>query len=371
MNVNLEKAGRIRKAIATGLLSRSAASARPAPLPDVTPSADSIFTAMPRRRQVRLQAKDDFGLIPGRELEAIKVGPLKAFRRLLVWIRALSWFMFGTLWASIRRHESEELRAVRLRQMFERAGGTLIKIGQQMSIRLDLLPLRTCEELALMLDQVPAFPTAEAITVIERATGQKLETIFSAFDPEPIGAASIACVYQAVLRDTGEKVAVKVRRPHIREMFEADFRVLDLLTLFAEGLTFLRPGFAQNLRKEFRATLSSELDFRREARLQDLVRRRAKNAARDFFTAPRIFAQYSNDEVLVQEFVSGMWLSEVLAGVERGDEAAQARMKERHIGPEDLAARLIYTANLGLFERAVFSAHPTPVHMLIRDRGQS
>src|SRR5258708_39077478 len=114
MNVNLENARRIRKAIATSLLSRSAASA--APLPDVTPSADSIFTAMPRRRQVRLQAKDDFGLIPGRELEAIKIGPLKAFRRLLGWIRALSWFMFGTLWASIRRRESEELLAIRLRQ---------------------------------------------------------------------------------------------------------------------------------------------------------------------------------------------------------------------------------------------------------------
>src|SRR5258706_10682168 len=359
MYVNLENARRIRKAVATSLSSRAGASPPTAPLSDVIPSADSVFAAMPRRRQVSVQAHDDFGLIPAHELETIRVGPLKAFRRLLVWIRALSWFMFGTLWASIRRHESEELRAVRLRQMFERAGGTLIKIGQQMSIRLDLLPLRTCEELALMLDQVPAFPTAEAITVIERATGQKLETIFSAFDPEPIGAASIACVYQAVLRDTGEKVAVKVRRPHIREMFEADFRVLDLLTLFAEGLTFLRPGFAQNLRKEFRATLSSELDFRREARLQDLFRRRAKKAARDFFTAPRIFAQYSNDEVLVQEFVSGMWLSEVLAGVERGDEAAQARMKEMNIDPEILSGRRVYTVNWGLFGHIAFLATPT------------
>src|SRR5258707_7125380 len=270
MYVNFENGRRIRKAVAPSLSSRAGASPPTAPLSDVIPSADSVFAAMPRRREVSVQAHDDFGLIPAHELETIRVGPLKAFRRLLVWIRALSWFMFGTLWASIRRHESEELRAVRLRQMFERAGGTLIKIGQQMSIRLDLLPLRTCEELALMLDSVPPFPTDQAIEVIERTTGQKLETIFSAFDPVPIGSASIAWGYQAVLRDSGDKVAVKVRRPGIWKVFEADFRVLDWLTRFAELLTLTRPGYAENLRIEFRNVLSSELDFRREARYQEL-----------------------------------------------------------------------------------------------------
>src|SRR5258705_321448 len=182
MYVNLENARRIRKAVATSLSSRAGASPPTAPLSDVIPSADSVFAAMPRRRQVSVQAHDDFGLIPAHELETIRVGPLKAFRRLLVWIRALSWFMFGTLWASIRRHESEELRAVRLRQMFERAGGTLIKIGQQMSIRLDLLPLRTCEEFAQRISRNlifrAGFSPRGALTGSLSATGQESRARF-------------------------------------------------------------------------------------------------------------------------------------------------------------------------------------------------
>src|SRR5262249_39629000 len=153
------------------------------------------------------------------------------------WYGAIGAFIAGTLWDVIRRRDSQDRRAVRLRRIFERAGGTLIKIGQQMSIRLDVLPVRYCEELALMLDSVPPFPSEDAIAVIERCTGKKLEEIFSAFDPQPIGSASIACVYQAVLRDGGEKVAVKVRRPGIWKLFEADFRVLDVLTTMAEKLT--------------------------------------------------------------------------------------------------------------------------------------
>src|ERR1700682_3926562 len=128
MYVDLESTRRIRKAVAASIAARSNASIQPASLPDPIPPTENIFAAMPRRTQVRTPARDDFGLIPGRELEAIKISPLKVFRRLLAWISALSWFMTGTLWAVIRRRESEEQRAIRLRQMFEQAGGTLIKI---------------------------------------------------------------------------------------------------------------------------------------------------------------------------------------------------------------------------------------------------
>ena len=77
-----------------------------------------------------------------------------------------------------------------------------------------------------MLDRVPPFPTEEAIAVIERMTGKPIRETFAVFDPEPIGSASLSCVYQAQLF-TGELVAVKVRRPGIGRKFAADLRALD------------------------------------------------------------------------------------------------------------------------------------------------
>jgi ubiquinone biosynthesis protein len=331
-----------------------------------TAPTDDVLGPMPRRTQVQAQPAETLGRLPAVATGTPKVGILQVLNRLRVWFSSIAAFSLWTLWDLVRRRDSQERRAVRLRRVIERAGGTFIKVGQQMSIRLDLLPVRYCQELALLLDSVPPFPLAEAIAVIERTTGKKLDEIFSAFDPEPIGSASIACVYQAVLKDTGGKVAVKVRRPGICEVFEADFQVLDALTKSAEWLTIVRPGFAENFRSEFRTVLSSELDFKREARLQELFARRARKAAQNFFTAPKVYAEWSNEEVLVMEFVSGMWLSEVLLGVEHADAAALARMRELNLDPKTIARRLLYTNSWGLFDNLAFHADPHPANIVVR-----
>jgi hypothetical protein len=190
----------------------------PPSLPSTEEGAGNVLAPMARRKQVQVGPTDAPSLLPTPTIDHVEVSAFKVLGRLHVWLGSINAFVLGTAWDVIRRRDSEDRRAIRLRQIFENAGGTLVKIGQQMSIRLDMLPVRICEELSLMLDSVPPFPTEEAIAVIEQTTGRKLEEIFSAFDPEPIGSASIACVYQGVLRDTGEKVAVKVRRPGIRKL---------------------------------------------------------------------------------------------------------------------------------------------------------
>jgi predicted unusual protein kinase regulating ubiquinone biosynthesis (AarF/ABC1/UbiB family) len=355
---------RVRKALADSRRRQLLAQAEM--VPPVDNGTDEVIRPMSRRAQVKSQPFDDFGLIPDHLEHWPRANIFKTLRRLITWVNTFGTFALVTMWVSLRHRDTEELRAVRLRQAFERVGGTLIKIGQQMSIRLDLLPVVYCEELSLMLDQVPAFPVEQAITVIERATGRRLSDLFSAFDPEPIGSASIACVYQAVLRETGQKVAIKVRRPGIRQLFEVDFRVIEMLTQVAEVFTITRPGFAEGLRQEFRSSLSAELDFRREARLQEMFRRRARKADRRYFTAPKVYLLYSNHEVLIQEFISGIWLSEVLAGIERGDEAALARMRELNLDPKKLASRLLYANNWGLFDNLAFHADPHPANIVVQ-----
>jgi len=148
--------------------------------------------------------------------------------RLLVWIWGFVRFYSGNLLDVLRGRASVQRRAVRLRRVLEDGGPTFAKLAQQVSMRADMLPYAYCAELGKMLDQAPAFPLEQAIEIIERTLGQPLADVFEIFDPEPIGSASLACVYQARLR-TGTRVAVKVRRPGIGPLIAADLRALDWL----------------------------------------------------------------------------------------------------------------------------------------------
>ncbi len=294
---------------------------------------------------------------------------LKAAQRLFVWLGMIFYFFVGTLWDQLRRRDTIERRAVRLRRTFERAGGTFIKFGQQLAMRIDLLPWAYTVELSKMLDQVPPFPLKQAIPIIERALGGPWQDVFAVLDPDPIGAASVANVYQAVLK-TGEKVAVKVRRPGIGDLFMADFKVFDWLLDTAEFLTLVRPGYTQNMRQEFQNTLLEELDFVQEARFQDMFRRSARKTGKKFFTAPKIYFDYSNREVIVQKYTSGMWMWELMAAVEQRNSAALARVRELNIDPQKVAQRLLWVNYWGMQENLFFHADPHPANVIVRENSK-
>jgi predicted unusual protein kinase regulating ubiquinone biosynthesis (AarF/ABC1/UbiB family) len=162
-----------------------------------------------------------------------------------------------------------------------------------------------------------------------------------------------------------------VRRPAIGDKFAADLRALDWLLILAEWLTFVRPGFTTNLRHDLRQTLFEELDFRKEARYQDLFRRRArKKSARHFFSAPRVYFDLSNEEVIVQEFASGVWLSELVEIVDRQDEAGFAHIRQLNISPKVIAERLHWVAMWGMINDLFFHADPHPANVIVRPNNQ-
>jgi predicted unusual protein kinase regulating ubiquinone biosynthesis (AarF/ABC1/UbiB family) len=323
---------------------------------------DNVLISIPRRA-IQTQPISDFSL-PSLQPIYFKTSRIKAVGRLFVWISMILSFLSGTLWDRVRRRDSEERRAVRLRRTFEKVGGTVVKFGQQMAMRIDLIPWAYTVELAKMLDRIPPFPVEKAIQIIERSTGKKWEDIFEVFDPEPIGSASIACVYQGILK-TGEKVAVKVRRPKIGELFMADFKAFDWLLDTAEFLTVVRPGYTQNLRSEFKTLLTEELDFVQEARFQDMFRRGARKTKKRFFTAPKIYFEYSNQEVIVQEHTTGIWLWEIMAGVEQRNSQALSRMRELNIDPMKVAQRLLWVDYWGMQENLFFHADPHPANVIV------
>jgi ubiquinone biosynthesis protein len=325
-------------------------------------ATDDVIRRLPRRKPVHVAGAANVNLPMARRV-VFKPGIIRPFLRLLVWLSVGVRFFGGNGVDRLRGRASIQRRAVRLRELFESAGASFAKLGQQLSLRADILPYAYCAELSKMLDQSPSFPTPQAIAIIERNVGRSLNEIFEAFDPEPIGSASLACVYQATLK-SGERVAVKVRRPGIGPLLSADLRVLEWVFILAEVLTVVRPGQTKNLRQDLRIMLMGELNFRKEARYNEMFRLRAQKDGQNV-TAPRVFFEYCSDEVLVNEFVSGVWMWELMAAVDRNDQEFLSDARSIGIDPTLVARGLVQTLHRQLLEHLFFHADPHPANLIV------
>jgi ubiquinone biosynthesis protein len=335
-----------------------------AALPPPQPTTEGVVASLPRRK-VYAPSTGSLGVPSMATSSGVSVSSLRVLSRLFVWTWGYLRFYLGSALDALLGRSSLSRSATRFRLILESLGSTFIKLGQQLAVRADMLPYEYCEELSKMLDRVQPFPAEQAIAIIERRTGKRIGEIFEVFDPTPIGSASLACVYQAILKG-GEKVAVKVRRPGIRETLAADLRAFSLLTWLAELLSFLRSGTSKNLRYELSGMLLEETDFRREARFTEIFRLEAERNGQSYITAPRVYAHLSSDEVLVTEFVSGVFLSEVLSVMDRGDQETLAMMRSRGIHPEEVARRLVMAFNWETMENVLFHADPHPANIVVK-----
>lgn len=167
--------------------------------------------------------------------------------------------------------EREARRESRHRRAGERLAGVLgalkgpyVKLGQFAALRYDILPAWLRESLSGLHDRVPPLPFATVVAVVERELRRPLGEAFTRFDPEPLGAASIAQVHRARLPG-GEDVAVKVQHPFLEASLPADLALLRGLLALYIRITGRRPETGRRLFDEFAATLREELDFEREA----------------------------------------------------------------------------------------------------------
>lgn len=357
-------------AVAEGLRQRQEIAARAAEGAAGEPRRlEEVLRPISRRRPV-IQPTRGAVRMAGLPTPVFRASVIASLRRVVHWAWVGAYVFGGRMWDRLRGEDSAERRARRWRRAIERVGGTFVKLAQQISMRIDLVPWEYCVELSKMYDTMPPFPVEEALAAIERAAGRPWQEIFATFDPEPVGSASIACVYQAVLKD-GSRVAVKVRRPGIGELFIADLRVLDWVLILAERTTILRPGFTTTLRRDLREALLEELDFTREANFQDIFRRRArKSGLARSFTAPRVHFDLCSQEVIVQQFVSGMWLWELMAAVEHNDPRGRAMMRQLDIDPRRVARRILRAAFWGTSENLFFHADPHPGNIVVGRRGR-
>jgi len=200
-------------------------------------------------------------------------------------------------------------RAKRLRLALEELGPTFIKVGQMLSTRADMVPPDIFEELQKLQDQVPPVPAEEIRPEIELELKSPIEAIFSEFDENPIAAASIGQVHKAQLK-TGEKVAVKIQRPNIRNIIEEDIEILRALAGLAErhipDIEIHDPtGFVN----EFAKSIRQELDYTLEARNME---RFAHNFADDnTIYVPKLYWSLTSGRILTMELIDGIKASQV------------------------------------------------------------
>ena len=165
-----------------------------------------------------------------------------------------------------RIYSSEEHRGERIRKALEEAGTIFIKFGQLLSTRPDLITADIAQSLHTLQDSITAFPTDYAKEIIEAELDSSIEELFTDFDPSPIAAASIAQVYSAKLKDSKEKVAIKVVRPGIDKAIDRDISLMKKIAQKAEKYSLdARRLRLFELVHEYEAVIKTELDMRVEA----------------------------------------------------------------------------------------------------------
>ena len=199
---------------------------------------------------------------------------------------------------------------------FQDLGPAAIKFGQALATRPDLVGPEAARELQMLQDSLPPAPFEQIRASIEQALEGPLENFFSEFDPEPVGAASIAQVHKAVTTD-GRVVAVKVLRPNIEEDFA---RALDTYEWAAAQVESMG-GEAARLRPRlviahFRQWTARELDLRREAASASELREGME--AESGFFVPQIDWSRSARRVMTMEWIEGIKLTDREALVEAG-----------------------------------------------------
>lgn len=208
---------------------------------------------------------------------------------------------------SPRREITFQTPPARLRMAMEELGTTFIKLGQILSTRPDLIPQPFVEEFLKLQDHVPAVPFEKIKTQLEDEIGARISEIFQEFDEKPIAAASIAQVYQGRL-NSGEEVAVKIRRPNIVETVETDLGILlGIAHLIKQHFPYWEIYDPVGIVTNFRRTIRREMDFTKEAFTID---RFAGNFAEDeTIYIPKVFWELTGETVLTMEFIHGIKVS--------------------------------------------------------------
>lgn len=250
--------------------------------------------------------------------------------------------------ANIKRSYTKN--AGRIVDVLSELKGASMKIGQMLSADPELLPAEFADVMSSLQSDAQPMTYVTVKAQIERALDRPIETIFSYFDPDPVGAASIGQVHRAIL-DSGEEVAVKIQYPGVADSLESDLKSLKSMLIY--GRAFADRKRLDQLFAEIQRMLLQEADYRVEA--QTLARFYEVFKDREGFRTPRPYLDWSTREVLVMEYIHGTKLDEAIEAMEDGPRRQQ------------ILERWVYNYSWMFHELLELHADPHPGNFLLQD----
>jgi predicted unusual protein kinase regulating ubiquinone biosynthesis (AarF/ABC1/UbiB family) len=250
--------------------------------------------------------------------------------------------------------------AGRFRLLAVEMGGVMIKLGQFLSSRVDVLPQEITDELKGLQDEVPAVSWPAIERILREEVGNPAEQ-FTHIEEVPVAAASLGQAHRAWLPSDsadelpGAPVIVKVQRPHIEEMVRTDLAALRVVArILMRYPPIRRRADAPALLDEFATILWEELDYESEAlNAERFARIHADNAQ---IIIPAVYRDRSTRRVLVLENVEAVKMADVAALINLG------------IDPKAVADLLLDAYFKQVFEEGFFHADPHPGNLFVRPR---
>ena len=262
------------------------------------------------------------------------------------------------------RQSIQASRPTRLRRMSRQfrtlavtMGGVLIKLGQFLSARVDVLPAEITEELAGLQDEVPPVPFDAIAVALQQELGG-IAAHFVDFEQRPLAAASLGQAHRARLRNVLDEpinVVVKVQRPGIEDVVRTDLAALRVVARWVMRYKPIRRrANVPALMEEFARTLWEELDYRAEA--ANAERFAHLFVGEDDVAVPVVYRAHSTGRVLTLENVEGIRIDNVTA------------MQAAGISPPAVAERLLDVYFKQVFQAGFFHADPHPGNIFVRPR---
>jgi len=256
------------------------------------------------------------------------------------------------LWA-----QQHEWGAEKLVNVIQELQGFYVKTAQIISSRQDLFPEQYTSRLGIFTDQINPMPPSLARAVIEKELlhpSEKFEDIFSYFEDEPLGSASVAQVHRAVLSANNKTVAVKIQRPGIESKLLGDIANLKALAAAFRNSSAL-PLDYYTVFSELEKQLADEFDFVAEAAAMD----RIGNALKDGeLVIPRPVSHLVTRRVLVMDFLDGVPLSRARDEMLR--KGIDPKSPQAHLFGRQLLSALTHSFGMTILQTGFFHADPHP-----------
>jgi len=255
------------------------------------------------------------------------------------------------------RHLAASFRALAIQ-----LGGVLIKVGQFLSARLDVLPEEVTSELAGLQDEVPPEDFAAIRRLAEAELGQPLAAIFAEFEATPLAAASLGQAHRARLKPTAPpsltEVVVKVQRPNIEALIATDLAALRTVGSWLQRYPPIRRrADVPALLAEFTRSLYEEIDYLAEGRNAETFAEHFQG--RDEICIPRVIWSHTTKRVLTLEDVSAIKITDYAAITAAGIDRAE------------VARRLFDVYLKQIFEDGFFHADPHPGNLYVSPRSST